>query len=131
MTLRPAPGSARHVVALDYEIMQDQASALGRLGRALEAALAVLAEYDRVAPHDPALRRSSNPAPGTQPSESCKTRTRLVQEAGHALWCFMVQRESCGLRDPRQVMRDYRVPAEVQNRMGIFTGTPSHRHPAR
>jgi hypothetical protein len=51
-----------------------------------------------------------------------------VAEAGDALWCFMVQREACGLRDPRPVLRDYRVPAEVQNRMGIFTG---HRKPAR
>jgi hypothetical protein len=31
----------------------------------------------------------------------------------------MVQREACGLRDSRQVMRDYRVPVEVQYRMGI------------
>jgi hypothetical protein len=31
----------------------------------------------------------------------------------------MVQREACGLRDGRQVMRDYRVPVEVQYRMGI------------
>jgi hypothetical protein len=31
----------------------------------------------------------------------------------------MVQREACGLRDSRQVMRDYRVPIEVQYRMGI------------
>jgi hypothetical protein len=48
-------------------------------------------------------------------------RARLVQDAGDALWCFMVQREACGLRDPRPVLRDYRVPPEVQNRMGIFT----------
>jgi hypothetical protein len=34
----------------------------------------------------------------------------------------MVQRECCGLRDPRPVMRDYRVPQDVQNRMGIFGG---------
>jgi hypothetical protein len=34
----------------------------------------------------------------------------------------MVQRECCGLRDPRPVIRDYRVPAEVQNRMGVFDG---------
>ena len=31
----------------------------------------------------------------------------------------MVQREACGMRDSRQVMRDYRVPVEVQYRMGI------------
>src|SRR5580692_4779880 len=126
MTLRPAPGSARHVVALDYEIAQDQASALGRLGRALEAALGALAEFDRVAPYDQtqsqvASRSADHPA-GPPPSESRKLRAQLVQNASHALWCFMVQRESCGLRDPRPVIRDYRVPAEVQNRMGVFTG---------
>jgi hypothetical protein len=130
MTLRPAPGSARHVVALDYEIVQEQASALGRLGRALEAALAALAEFDRVAAYDRAQDQATDPAAdqvadrltGPPPSESRKARARLVQDASHALWCFMVQRESCGLRDPRPVIRDYRVPAEVQNRMGIFTG---------
>jgi hypothetical protein len=119
MTLRSAPGSARHVVALDYEIVQEQATALGRLGRALEAALAALAEYDRVAPYDR--------VPGRAPPESCTARAKLVQDASHALWCFIIQRESCGLRDPRPVIRDYRVPAEVQNRMGIVPAAPARR----
>jgi hypothetical protein len=39
-------------------------------------------------------------------------------EAGHALWMFVVQREACGLRDSRTVMRNYNVPGEVQQRMG-------------
>jgi hypothetical protein len=47
-----------------------------------------------------------------------------VAAASDALWCFVVQREACGLRDPRPVMRDYRVPAEVQNRMGVFAARP-------
>jgi hypothetical protein len=92
------------VVALDYEIAQEQASALGRLGRMLEAALAALSDHDRSS-REPSARRAE-----------------LVAEAGDALWCFMVQREACGLRDPRPVLRDYRVPAEVRNRMGIFAG---------
>jgi hypothetical protein len=49
-----------------------------------------------------------------------------VQEAGRALWCFVVQRECCGLRDPRPVIRDYGVPQDVQNRMGIL-GEPHRR----
>ena len=104
MTLR-APGSSStqaHVVALDYEIAQEQASALGRLGRTLEAALAALSGHDAEHP------------------ERDSARTRLVQDASDALWCFVVQREACGLRDSRQVVRDYRVPAEVYARMGIF-----------
>jgi hypothetical protein len=90
------------IAALDYEIVQEQATALGRLGRALEAALAALSEYDR-----------------TQ-TERGTARAGLVQDASDALWRFVVQREACGLRDPRPVMRHYRVPAEVQNRMGAF-----------
>jgi hypothetical protein len=132
MTLRSTPGSARQPVALDYEIAQEQASALGRLGRALEAALAALAEFDRglegsadrMAAYEPAPGRSAPEAvrdAGLLPGESRKTRANLVAAAGHALWCFIVQRESCGLRDPRPVIRDYRVPPEVQNRMGIMT----------
>ncbi len=109
MSSRPASKASQHVVALDYEIAQEQASALGRLGRALEAALAALAEYDRHYLDDRGrLERTGQ-------------RARLVQDAGDALWCFMVQREACGLRDPRPVLREYRVPVEVQNRMGIFT----------
>jgi hypothetical protein len=112
MTLRPpranssSSSSSRlsRVVALDYELAQEQASTLGRLGRALEAALAALAQYDRA--H----------------AEHCATRAKLLADAGDALWCYIVQRECCGLRDPRPVIRDYRVPAEVQNRMGVFGG---------
>jgi hypothetical protein len=102
MTLRPPQGHARKMpaVALDYEIAQEQASALGRLGRALETALAALAEHDTAGPATEVHRK------------------QLVRQASEALWCFIVQREACGLRDPRQVIRDYRVPAEVYARMG-------------
>jgi len=104
MSLRPPGAHARAapVVALDYEIAQERASALGRLGRALEAALAALADYD------------------SGHSERDAARGQLLQDASDALWCFMVQRESCGMRDPRPVLRHYGVPAEVYARMGAF-----------
>lgn len=105
MTVPPTRNRASHVVALDYEIVQEQASALGRLGRALEAALAALAAYDENGGGDP------GGAPG---------RAELVGRASHALWCFLVQRECCGLRDARAIIAAYRVPAEVQNRIGVF-----------
>jgi hypothetical protein len=113
MTLRPPKGQSRTmpVAALDYEIAREQAGALGRLGRALEAALRALADHDSTTP----------PAPAKLDGEHA-TRARLVQDASEALWCFIVQREACGLRDPRPVIRDYRVPAEVYARMGIFAG---------
>lgn len=80
------------------------ASALGRMGRALEEALAKLREFDAADPRPDASVR--------------QTRRTLVIEAGHALWMFVVQREACGLRDSRTVMRDYKVPGEVQQCMG-------------
>jgi len=93
---------------LDYEIIQEQASALGRLGRALEAALASLREFDKA-------HQSSNASPAER-----QARSALVAEAGLALWMFVVQREACGLRDSGTLMRDYKVPPDVQKRMGVF-----------
>ena len=94
---------------LDREFAQERASALGRLGRAFEAALAALAEFDQ-APSDTLERR--------------QMRGALVAEASVALWQFIVQREACGLRDMRQVLRDYAVPAEVTARMGALPVSP-------
>jgi len=94
------------VAALDYEIAQEKASALGRLGRSLEAALQALAEFD-----------AEHPSPSPAEREA---RSVLVAAAGHVLWQFIVQREACGLRDSGMVMRMYKVPGEVQDRMGVF-----------
>jgi hypothetical protein len=99
-----------NATALDYEIAQEKAATLGRLGRGLEAALAALREFD------------------TQPREADQRRQErraLVAEAGHALWMFVVQREALGLRDSRQLMRDYGVPPEVQSRMGMLPAKTS------
>ena len=113
MTLRPpslsssstlSRAAASPVAALDYEIAQEQASALGRLGRALEAALAALKDHE------------------ARSGERNAARAKLVQDASHALWCFIVQREACGMRDPRPVLRAYGVPTDVQNRMGAVGG---------
>ena len=92
---------------LDYEVVQEQASALGRMGRALEAALAALREFDAVHP------------PSDAAASPHGQRRTLVAKAGHALWMFVVQREACGLRDSRAIMREYKVPGEVQQCMGI------------
>jgi len=85
---------------LEIEITQEKASALGRLGRRLEGALAALAACPRTANADAKIRDS------------------LVDQAGYALWLFVVQREACGLNDSTQVMRNYAVPREVYVRMG-------------
>lgn len=103
---------------LDQEILQEQATALGRLGRALEHALAALRTFEEARGLQPA-------SDGTITPEVRAERAVLRDRAGAALWQFIIQREACGLRDPRQVMRDYRVPAEVQARMGAMPAKPS------
>jgi hypothetical protein len=90
---------------LDYELAQEKASALGRLGRGLEAALTELHAFDA----------TRQPAKDTRDA-----RSTLVAKAGHALWLLVVQREALGLRDTRQLMRDYQVPGDVQHRMGVL-----------
>ena len=96
---------------LGYEIAEERASALGRMGRALEQALARLRDFDAV--------HSRADAPASVP----QARRRLVSEAGHALWMLVVQREACGLRDSRHLMRTYNVPGEVQRCMGPLLTT--------
>jgi hypothetical protein len=102
---RIPPYDKTPAAALDYEIVQEMAAALGRLGRRLERALQALAEIDAADAADTEERRQE--------------RRALLAEAGDALWHLVVQREACGLRDSRQLMRDYRVPLEVQHRMGM------------
>ena len=105
--------SQRRIKRLPADVLADEfgrekASALGRLGRALETTLATLAEFD--AGHS----RQACAA------EDRQLRASLVAEASVALWHFVVQREACGLRDMRYVLRDYRVPSEVSAGMGAL-----------
>ncbi|QAU37994.1 DUF6665 family protein [Bradyrhizobium guangdongense] len=92
---------------LHYELVQEQASALGRMGRTLEQALAQLRDFDAAHPRL------------EMPASLQSARRKLVMEAGQALWMFVVQREATGLRDSRHIMRTYNVPAEVQLCMGL------------
>ncbi|MFD2180942.1 DUF6665 family protein [Rhodoplanes azumiensis] len=94
---------------LGVELMAEKASALGRLGRGLEQALAALRA------HDAALGGAGDARP---------SRAVLVDTAAHALWMLMVQREACGLRDPHALVRDYAVPPEVQSRAGAVLSPP-------
>jgi hypothetical protein len=93
---------------LEYEFGQEKASALGRLGRALEAAIAALTEFDAHHPREAAT------------ADDKRSRAELVSQASRALWHFVVQREACGLRDMRLVLRDYRIPPEVAARIGAW-----------
>jgi hypothetical protein len=104
---------------LAFEIGQEKASALGRLGQRLEAALTVLRAYDSAHPQEAAARRRD---PG---------RARLVADAGEALWYLMVQRDACGLYGGSALVADYRVPLEVVNCAGPSPYAPAPRARAR
>ena len=82
---------------LEYQIAQERASALGRR---LEAALTALAACPRTANSDQKIRDS------------------LVEQAGYALWLFVVQREACGLNKIDYAIQVDGVPNEVVARMG-------------
>ena len=71
-------------------------SALGRLGRELEGALARLRSAGR----------------GTS------ARDDLVRAAGDATWSFFVQREACGMLDHGAAVHHYDIPSEVLAKVG-------------
>src|SRR5687768_4802615 len=88
---------------LRYELLQEMAASLGNAGRRVQNTLDALAG----SPSDAADRES------------------LLDEAAGALWCYIVQREACGLRDSETVMDSLGVPAAVRNRLGYRPSTPS------
>jgi len=79
MALRPSQPGKRAIreTALDYEIAQEQAAALGRLGRALKAALRNLSAHD-------AGEGGSGNALTSPPASSQAVRTRLLDDASYA-----------------------------------------------
>lgn len=98
--LQGRPGSG--VDVLEYELFQEKAATLGRMGAKLKAALDALAAHD------------ASPGRGGDAE-----RAELVAAAGEALWYYVVQREVCGLRDTDAVLRHLGVPREVQLKMGM------------
>ncbi|HEX2091915.1 MAG TPA: DUF6665 family protein [Longimicrobiaceae bacterium] len=98
---------------LEYEVVQEKAHNLARMGRRLEQALAALAAFDE------ARSRGAGDSGKDGPE-----RESLVAAAGEALWYYIVQREVCGLRDGEKVMREMGVPREVRLRMGFSPTRP-------
>ena len=84
------PGEA----ALRYELVEEQAATLGRVGRKADAALAALRAHEG------------------------DGRAEVLKAACDAVWCFLVQREVMGLRDRAAVVAQYDIPREVMARLG-------------
>lgn len=129
---RSLTGAAAHDASpLAYEIAQQKALTLGRVGARFARALEVLREFDESARgthgdgRGPAAgavssagnRRARDPESGKSPA----AREELVADAAEALWCYVIQREVCGFQGVEWILREYDVPREVHLRMGPRT----------
>lgn len=85
---------------LEYEMMSERAAALGRQGLKVEEALAALNAW--------------NP---NRDSEA--QRDNLRNDAADAVWGLFIQREICGLRNNREIIKRYAIPGEVLSRVGV------------
>ncbi|WP_245304369.1 DUF6665 family protein [Hoeflea olei] len=86
--------------AFAYEARQEAASALGRIGRQLEEALAALKRHDET-------------------PNSNRDREDLLQDAADRVQALIIQREAFGLYASRDIQNFYGVPREVMLRIGI------------
>ena len=86
---------------IENEIIGEKASSLGHHGRMAQKAVAALHAFDA--------------AP-----EAGVDRSMLVKAAAREVWKYFIQRELCGARDQREVIREYRIPPEVLTRLGAM-----------
>ncbi|WP_117193199.1 DUF6665 family protein [Rhizobium terrae] len=84
---------------LEYELQSERAAALTRQGVKVEAALAALDAWDET--RDGAGRHDT-----------------LLYEAADAVWALFIQREICGMRNNRDIIKRYGIPKEVLARVG-------------
>ncbi len=84
------------LLQLETEIFEEAVTALGHYGRAAEAALATLEQADDT------------------------NREKRLDKAAGAVWSYLIQREHCGLRDHRYIIREMGIPKAVLNRMGAI-----------
>ena len=99
MSLRPPQNlgetpQERALGAFHEDVLAEKAASLGRAGRALATRLALLKEA----------------AP-----EERETALKSAAEAAHH---YFIQRELCGFRDHRAIIKDYAIPGAVLARMG-------------
>lgn len=87
-----------------HEIAEEKAGALGRTGRRLEQALEQFRDHEHA-------RRNSGPRADVK-------RETLLWDLAERVEAFVVQREACGLRDSRHVLKYYGVPREALARVG-------------
>jgi len=87
--------------ALAYEAAQETATALGRIGSKLEAALETLRRHDAT-------------------DNANQNRDELVQEAADAAWILFIQRDHLGLKTDHHLLNTYDIPKDVMARVGVM-----------
>src|SRR5437667_300866 len=87
---------------LETDLLAEKVASLGHHGRLVEEAMAALRAFD-AAPHG-------------DPGE----RLKLVKRAAREVWAYFVQRELCGMRDQKQIIKDCGIPGEVLARLGVI-----------
>ncbi len=84
------------IAAIEHELQEERAYALGLAGKAVEAALV---QVSAARPQD---------------------LERLLDDAGTSVWKYLIVREALGLRDHREVLDLIGVPGRVLARVGIL-----------
>jgi len=95
--------------ALERDLQAERASALARIADLFERAFEAWQ----------ALKAGEVP-PLSSPEAELERRNEIRDLATERLWMLIVQRESVGLRDHREILR--RVPLEIRKRIGPRRG---------
>jgi hypothetical protein len=82
---------------LEYELQAERTAALARQGTTVEVSLAE-------------LRQSQSGEDGH--------REELLYRAADAVWALFIQREMCGMRNNRDIIKRYDIPEQVLARVG-------------
>lgn len=80
------------LTVIEKELEGERASSLGEAGKRLETALAAL---------------------GDSADEE------LIHDAAHAVWCYLIVRESLRMFDHEQALKMYGVPDRVMAKVGV------------
>lgn len=102
------------MAGLEHEFAQAKATALGRAGRRLAAAIAELQAFD-----------AGHRAAGVE------ERAPLLAAAADALWTLAVQHDAIGLHNLDLIRSVYAVPDDVISVMGPRPAAPAHRGATR
>ena len=84
------------IAAIEHELQEERAYALGLAGKAVEAAMAAVT------------------------SASPQDLEQLLDDAGTAVWKYLILREALGLRDHKEVLEILAIPGRVLARVGII-----------